>query len=143
MVINVEAELAEVGAEKFTARDYRPGLVKHIVLLRFRADVAPEQRAEVSRRFHALQAGTRSDGKPYVLSMTSGPNLSPEGAHHDFDLGFIVEFASIGDRNYYAGKPFVTEEAFYDTAHDEFKEFVSPLLREGGSGVLVFDFQVP
>ena len=55
--------------------------------------------------------------------------------------GFIVTFKNESDRDYYVGKPF---SADFDPAHDEFKQFVGPLLSidQNGKldGVIVFDF---
>lgn len=116
-----------------TAADHRPGDLLHIVLFRFRADTTTAQRADVQGRFLALADGER-DGRRYIRSIRSGPQASPEGAGHGFDVGFVVEFASEGDRNFYLGRPFVGDAAF-DVPHDAFKAFVGPLVED----VLVFD----
>lgn len=120
-----------------TSPDHRSGDVVHIVLFRFRDSTTTADRGEVARRFHAL-AGGRRDGRPYIRSIRSGSQISPEGAGHGFELGFVVEFASEGDRNHYLGRPFVGDSDF-DPDHDAFKQFVAPLLAPGGAGVLVFD----
>lgn len=115
-----------------------PGEVVHIVLFRLHDGASAEDRAEVERRFRALADGTR-DGRRYIRSIRSGPQISPEGAGHGFELGFVVEFSSEGDRNHYLGRPFVGDSSDFDTDHDDFKHFVAPLLAPGGDGVLVFD----
>lgn len=51
-----------VGYETFTAGDYKPGLVKHIVLFRYGHNVTSAQRAEVMRRFLLLRNTTRRGG---------------------------------------------------------------------------------
>lgn len=135
----LQQESRSVGLERFTARDYGPGPVTHIVLFAYRATTTPEQKAEVARRFHALADSPR-DGAPYIVSITSGAQISGETAPGGFEYGFVVTFASLGDRNYYVGEPVVTDPAFFDPVHHEFKSFVAPLLREGAEGVLVFDF---
>lgn len=122
-----------------TASDYRPGLLKHIVLFQYREAITPAQRQEVEDRFHALRTSTRR-GKEYILNIESGPQNSPEGLHRDLEHGFIVTFSSEGDRNYYLGEPLVTDPEFYDRAHHEFKQFVGHHLKP--NGVLVFDFLV-
>ena len=116
-----------------TAADHRPGDVVHIVLFRFRATASREDRAEVQRRFLAL-ADAERDGRRYIRSIRSGPQVSPEGAGHGFDIGFVVEFASEGDRNFYLGRPFVGD-APYDLPHDAFKASVGGFVED----VLVFD----
>lgn len=120
-----------------TAPDHGPGDVVHVVLFRFAPTTTADQRTEVQRRFLAL-ADAERDGRRYVRSIRSGPQLSPEGAGHGFELGFVVEFDSEGDRNFYLGRPFVGDASF-DEAHDAFTSFVLPFLEPGGNGVLVFD----
>lgn len=116
-----------------TASDHGPADLVHIVLFRFAASTTAEQRADVQRRFQALAEAER-DGRRYIRSIRSGPQISPEGAGHGFDAGFVVEFASEGDRNFYLGRPFVGDAA-YDGPHDAFKAFVGSLVED----VLVFD----
>ncbi|MET1051370.1 MAG: Dabb family protein [Mycetocola sp.] len=136
----LETELQEVGAERFTARDYRPGVVRHIVLFRYAPGVSDAEKAEVQRLFLALQSSLRHDGRPYIVSIVAGPQSNGEGAHHDFEQGFIVTFDSQGDRNYYVGRPLVDDPQFFDAMHDEFKAHVGQHLLPGPDGVLVFDF---
>jgi Stress responsive A/B Barrel Domain len=121
----------------WTDPGYRPGSVTHIVLFRFRDDASAADRAEVERRFRALQRATR-DGRELIRSLRAGTQTSPEGAGRGFEIGFVLEFASEGDRNYYLGRPFVDDPALFDPAHDAFKQFVGPYLAP--DGVLVFDF---
>ncbi len=119
-----------------TAHDHRPGDVVHVVLLRFLPTTSAEQRAEVQRRFHAL-ADSRRNGRPLIRRIRSGPQISPEPGRGRYGAGFVVEFDSEGDRNFYLGRPFVGD-APYDEPHDAFKAFVGPLLEPDG-GVLTFD----
>ena len=116
---------------------HRPGDLVHIVLFRLRDDATDADRREVDRRFRAL-ADTERDGRRYIRRIRSGPQISPEGQGHGYQLGFVVEFDSEGDRNWYLGRPFVAEDADFDPEHDAFKQFVGPLLAPEG-GVLVFD----
>ena len=136
----LQAELETVGAVAFTARGYRPGIVTHIVLFRYAESTSAEQRAEVSRRFHAL-ADTERDGARYIVSIDSGEQVSGEVEPSGYDEAFVVRFASLGDRNFYVGEPIVSDPAFFDEPHARFKEFAAPQLAE--AGVLVFDFQQP
>ena len=131
-------EIARVGVDRFTDRGYGLGSVVHIVLFRFGADVDAATRAEVDRRFHALAASER-EGVPYIVSIVSGAQSSGEVEEGGFELGFVVTFASVGDRNFYVGEPIVTDPAFFDAVHAEFKRFLGPLLASV-DGVLVFDF---
>jgi hypothetical protein len=124
-----------------TAPDYRPGVIRHIVLFRYRDDISEEELAEVRRRFLDL-AGSLRDGRPYITSIEWGPQSSPEGLHGNFRDAFIVTFESEGDRNYYVGEPVTSSPELRDEAHHSFKAFVGPYLAAGGTPVLVFDFMV-
>ena len=124
---------------EFTTPDFKTGTIQHIVLFRYKPEVGGEQRKEVFDRFLQLKDKAKRDGKPYIVSIKAGAqNMSLEGAGQNFDQAFIVEFRSEGDRNYYVGTPAITDPAFYDPAHQEFKEFVGPFLTEHGA--LVYDF---
>ncbi len=56
-----QEQLAADGVVAFTARDYRPGLVRHVVLFRYRDDVTDHQKEEVRQRFRDLAASVRDD----------------------------------------------------------------------------------
>ncbi|MFJ9647551.1 Dabb family protein [Streptomyces sp. NPDC004244] len=129
-------ELSQVGPAKFTAADYKPGTVRHIVLLKFRPDAPPEKQAETMRRFRSLLTQAQRDGKPYIASLDSGVQTSGEEAGKGMKQGYVLTFTSEGDRNYYVGKPVVTDPEFFDPAHESFKNFARPLL----DGAIVFDF---
>jgi hypothetical protein len=125
------------GASFPTARNHLPGSTHHIVLFTL-VDDSDEVVDEVTRRFLALAESTR-DGAPYIRSVSGGRQISPEPGASAATLGFIVEFGSVGDRNFYLGRPFVDEGSDYDLDHDAFKHFVGPLLQP--DGVEIFDYQ--
>jgi Stress responsive A/B Barrel Domain len=139
MLAELQRELSAVGVQRFTARDYRPQPVRHLVLFRYRPDVSESERTGVAARFAALIESRRSDGRPYIESVDIGTQMSGEGVGHGFELGVIVTFASLGDRNYYVGSPVVEDPRYFDQQHAAFKESVGLLLAEGEAGVLVFD----
>ncbi|KAB0538939.1 hypothetical protein HNQ68_001598 [Pseudochrobactrum saccharolyticum] len=124
--------------EIFTAPDYKPGVIRHIVLFRYRPDVSDAQRMAVLLRFRNMKHTAKRNGEPYIVSIHAGRQNSFENLGQGFDQAFIVKFRSEGDRNYYVGTPAVIDPAFYDPEHQKFKEFVAPLLADRGS--LVFDF---
>jgi hypothetical protein len=130
-----------VGTQAFTATDYKPGTVQHIVLFRFKDSTTPAQIEAVNERFLSLKEAATRDGKPYIVRLDSGRQNSGEGADRGYQQAFIVTFRSEGDRNYYVGTPVVSNPEFSDPAHARFKEFVGPLLAET-NGVLVYDFMV-
>lgn len=132
-------ELEAVGASGFVDRDYKVGVVRHIVLFRYRDAISNEDQREVTRRFLALQGSLRN-GAPYIVSIEEGAQNSGEKMDGGFDQAFLVTFRSQGDRNYYVGQPIVRNPDFYDPAHHAFKEFVSEFLAP--EGVLVFDYAV-
>lgn len=131
---------SSVTNDVFTASGYKPGILKHIVLFKYKQSMTQVQRDEVVNRFLALKRSKRpGDNSPYILSIVEGVQNSGEGVSGGFEQGFIVTFKSEGDRNFYVGKPLVDTRGYYDEAHDAFKQYVGPLLSED-HGVLVFDF---
>nr|WP_298797677.1 Dabb family protein [uncultured Acetobacter sp.] len=133
----VRADLKSVGATRFTAPDYKPGTVRHMVMFTFRPGTTPAQRAEVTRRFVALASlSRRPDGKPVVSSIETGAQSSGENSDLGLEQGYLVTFQSEGDRNFYVGRPIVTDVNCFDPAHDTFKTFAGPYL----ANVVVFDF---
>ncbi|WP_028032436.1 Dabb family protein [Chelativorans sp. J32] len=136
----LDKEISEVGVSTFTGADYKPGLIRHIVLFRYKDGTTAEQRQEIRDQFMALAKKATRNGKPYIVSIESGAQNSGEGVSGGFEEGFIVTFSSEGDRNYYVGTPVVTEPKFFDPQHQKFKEFVGPYLAD--SGVLVFDMRI-
>jgi hypothetical protein len=135
----IARHLTGAEAAAVTARDHRPGLVRHIVLFSFAPGTAVDAVEETERRFRALAESRRSDGEPYIVSIVAGPQTSPEDTPHDLDLGFVVTFASEGDRNYYVGEPLIDDERHFDAQHAAFKRFVGPLVDD----VVVFDIVDP
>ncbi len=101
----LKQDLARVGVAKFTAPDYKPGLIKHIVLFRYAPTVTPQQKLEVVQRFLSLQRRCKRNGKPYLVSIQTGSQNSGEGVDQMMEQAFIVTFRSEGDRNYYVGSP--------------------------------------
>ncbi|MBH3035810.1 Dabb family protein [Serratia marcescens] len=132
----------EIGAKAFTEHHYNPGVIKHIVIFRYKHGIMKEQKKDVARKFLQLQSSTRlGDKDPYIISIVTGSQNSGEKASMGFEQAFIVTFGSEGDRNYYVGTPVVNDPVYYDQNHAEFKKFVEPLLAEK-NGVLVFDFRI-
>ncbi len=96
----------------------------HIVLIKVRADVAPE---DVQRAFDTLAA---LQGQiPGLLAFRGGANTSPEGRTQGFTHGFVMEFADAAARDAYLPDPRHQAAAAGLRA-----------IREPEGGVLVFDF---
>jgi hypothetical protein len=136
----LKQELEQVGVERFTASDYKPGVIRHIVLFRYKVSVTNSGKAEAKNRFLTLKTLAKRDGQTYIVSIDTGDNISGENTDQGLEQGFIVTFRSQGDRNYYVGRPVVTNSNFYEPTHQAFKDFVGPLLDQNGA--LVFDFTV-
>lgn len=134
----LRAELLKVGPERFTAPDYKPGKIRHVVFFRFIAGTSAAKQAEIMSRFRALTTDATRNDKTYIMSLEAGTQISGEGAGKDMKQAFILTFASEGDRNYYVGAPVIDDSRFYDKAHQSFKEFVGPLLED----FFVFDFNI-
>ncbi|GBQ45653.1 Dabb family protein [Komagataeibacter sucrofermentans] len=130
---------SQVGLLRFTSAGFHRGLVRHIVLFRFLPTITDEQRAEVVRRFMALaRTSRREDGSPVVVSIETGAQISGEGVDEGLQQAFVVTFSSEGDRNYYVGRPVVTDPAYFDPAHEAFKKFAAPYIVT----TIVFDYAV-
>jgi hypothetical protein len=117
--------------------------IEHLVLFKFRNNITSQEKQEVVNRFMALKNSLK-DGKPYI-TIEYGSQNSQESVKGDYDIGFRVTFASIADRDYYVGKPFLNAPGTFDQMHDDFKNFVDPYLDSDpgnpNKGVLVFDFK--
>lgn len=132
-----EVSLHPTKPEEFTATDYKPGVIRHIVFLRYKPEVSDAQRMAIRERFRNLKNTSLRNGLPYIASIKSGSQHSYKGLDQGFDQVFIIKFLSEGDRNYYVGTPTVTNPAYFDPAHQKFKEVIDPLLTE--HGLMAFD----
>ncbi|EHH69433.1 Dabb family protein [Gluconobacter morbifer] len=139
MTLSAQQLARQVGYARFTDPNWKVGTVRHMVMFRYTKGSTPAQRAEVTARFmHLAVDSRRMDGMPVVVSVESGFQNSGEGVGNGLQQAFLVTFRSEGDRNYYVGKPVVTDAAFFDPAHEAFKEFSAPYLEK----VVVFDYDV-
>ena len=74
--------------------------VKHIAFFKFKADRTPAQIAEVFRIIEDLPKRI-----PGVLSLTWGPNNSPDGLDQGYTHSFIMTFESAAARDAYLPHP--------------------------------------
>ncbi|KAF1851729.1 dabb-domain-containing protein [Cucurbitaria berberidis CBS 394.84] len=104
--------------------------VVHIVLFEWKPTATYEQVDEACKRMLALHEKCLhpTSRQPYIKSFSGGKNNSPEGHAGAFTHGFVVEFASAEDRDYYVNE---------DPAHQEFGKFVL----EVAQGVKVVDYE--
>jgi len=97
------------------------GVLRHVVLLKFKDDAKAEQIREVETEFRALKS--RISG---VQSLEWGTNVSPEGLNQGFTHCFFVTFADTKARDAYLPHQ----------AHQDFVKILRPVLDK----VLVVDY---
>lgn len=74
--------------------------VKHIVLVRFKADAVPAKIAELFEKLHGLQSLI-----PGIRDLSSGPNSSPEGLSQGYTHAFVLTFDNAAARDAYLPHP--------------------------------------
>ncbi|KAG8156405.1 hypothetical protein KVR01_013746 [Diaporthe batatas] len=104
--------------------------VTHTVLFQFKEDADPQAVRDVCGGMMALRTAcvNPSTLQPYIKSLTGGRDNSPEGHQRGATHGFVVEFASTQDRDYY-----VTQ----DPAHQKLRKRISSLVQD----VVVVDWE--
>jgi hypothetical protein len=102
-------------------------MIRHIVLVRFRAEVTEAEIAEMFAAIPKLAAKL-----PGVVAFASGRSESPEKIERGFMHGFTIDFASWADLQTYAD-------------HPDHKVFGGQLVAHavgGIDGILVFDLDI-
>ncbi|KAK4120822.1 dabb-domain-containing protein [Parathielavia appendiculata] len=102
----------------------------HIVLFQFKADANAEEVKVVCARFLALKDSCihPTSKAPYIKSLKAGKDNSPEGLQNGMTHGFVVEFLSAEDRDYYVKE---------DPAHQAFVKSTGDVLEKP----IVLDFE--
>ena len=115
--------------------------IQHIVVFRYRPDVAAAAKADYAARFLALKDLAKRNGQSYIVSITGGKAISKEGYDQGLEQAFVVTFRNEADRNYFVGKPYSDT---MDPAHQALVQLVFPLIAVDPagkpSGIFVFDF---
>ena len=75
-------------------------MIRHVVLVRFRPDVAAAAIGEIFESLFRLK-----DLIPGILAITAGSNVSPEGLARDYTHGFTVDFIDVAARDRYLADP--------------------------------------
>ncbi len=102
-------------------------MIRHIVLIRFRADVPEATITAIFADLHAIKAKL-----PGVLAITAGRSESPEQIERGYMHGFVADFAD-----------WAALAAYQD--HPDHKRLGAALVAaaDGGiDGILVFDLPV-
>jgi hypothetical protein len=115
--------------------------IQHIVVFRYKADVAAKTKSDCAARFLGLKDLAKRDGQRYIVSITGGQAISAEGFDQGLEQAFVVTFKNEADRNYFVGKPYSDT---MDPAHQALVQTIVPLIAVDAtgklSGIFVFDF---
>ncbi|RAL15802.1 Dabb family protein [Aspergillus homomorphus CBS 101889] len=103
--------------------------VTHLVLFQFKSGLTQEVINQACKDVIALKHRCLhpETGKPYIVSFKGGKDHSPEGMQHGVTHGFVAEFESPEDRDYYVSK---------DPIHLGWGKELKPLV----DNVIVVDF---
>lgn len=102
-------------------------MIRHIVLIRPRADLPEGRMAEIMAALHALEKTV-----PGIVEIRSGANTSPEGLDHGYAWAFTVDFQDAASRDAYLPHP----------AHRQVGGMIVEAALDGIEGVLVADFEL-
>ena len=120
-IVAVLAAAALLGGCCSVAGAPNPGVLRHVVLLKFKDGAAPADVKKVEDGFRALKSKI-----PGVLALEWGTNVSPEKLEQGFTHCFFVSFADAAARDAYLPHP----------AHQDFVGILKPQLDK----VLVIDY---
>lgn len=102
-------------------------MIRHIVLIRFRPEMAPDHIAHLFDDLHRLP-----DVLPGILSITAGRSDSPEKIERGYLHGFVVDFADWDALAAYQAHP----------DHRALGAALVAAAQGGIDGILVFDLEV-
>lgn len=98
-------------------------MIRHILLIKFKADVNPAQIASIKALFETIP-----DKIEGVTAVEWGLNDSPEGMNKDFTHVVLMSFVNEAARTHYLPHP----------EHEALKQVFVPLLQD----IIVFDYSV-
>ncbi|KAK3987518.1 dabb-domain-containing protein [Cladorrhinum sp. PSN332] len=104
--------------------------VVHTVLFQFTPDATSEEAKAACDRFLALKETCvhPTSNSPYIKSLKGGKDNSPEGLQNGITHGFVVEFESVEDRDYYVAT---------DPVHQAFVKSIGDVVTKA----IVVDFE--
>ena len=102
-------------------------MIRHCVFVRFRPDVPETERSAIYVQLADLKRVI-----PGFLTISYGPNVSPEGLHQGFTDGFIIDFVDEAARDAYLVHP----------DHKAAGARLVAALQGGRDGLIVFDIVV-
>lgn len=112
-----------VGLNLDAAEKPKKGVLRHVVIFKYKESASAEQIAKVEAAFRALKKSI-----PGIVSFESGTNVSPENLNKGFTHCYILTFRTEKARDAYLVHP----------EHEKFVELVKTVLAEP----LVIDFWV-
>ncbi|KAK4497919.1 hypothetical protein PRZ48_010574 [Zasmidium cellare] len=95
--------------------------ITHIVLFKYRSNITWTDFESHFSSFSSLKDRCLRNGKPYMLSMRMGKNRSWEPHSKGMTHGFVLEFASQDDLDYYLTQ---------DEVHAEFSKNAKPFVED-------------
>ncbi len=98
-------------------------MIRHIVVMKQRPDADPSAVEAARSRLEELKSQI-----PGIAAMSFGPNVSTEGLHQGFNLGFTIDFVDEAARDAYLPHP----------AHLAY----IPVAQAAGSEFVVFDLEI-
>ena len=113
--------LVAVGCAAGAEKSSSAGVLRHVVLLKFKEDAKVDEIRRVESEFRALKSRI-----PGVQALEWGTNVSPEGLAQGFTHCFFVTFADAPARDAYLPH----------AAHQDFVKILRPVLDK----VLVVDY---
>jgi hypothetical protein len=103
-------------------------MIRHIVLMKYRPDVAAEDRAALMEDLGALCARL-----PGILRFAAHRNISPETpVTHGFDDGFVIDLSDESARDTYLAEP----------RHVAIGARLTGACEGGAKGLIVFDHEI-
>ena len=102
-------------------------MIRHIVLIRFRADITEADVADIFAELHEIE-----DKLPGLRSITSGRSESPEKIERGYMHGFVADFDGWAALQAYQDHP----------AHKALGARLVENAQGGIDGILVFDLDV-
>lgn len=102
-------------------------MIRHIVLLRFRPEITEAEKTAIYADLLALRQIV-----PGFLTMSYGPNISPEDKDKGFSDAFCMDFVDVAARDAYLEHP----------DHKAAGGRLVAALQDGRDGLIVFDIAV-
>lgn len=121
LALTVAVVSAVLPAQSVLGEEKPDKVLRHVVLFKFKEEVADEQIDEVVKAFSALPKKIDA-----IQDFEWGTDVSVENKSAGYTHGFVVTFRDAKGRDVYLPHP----------AHQEFVKLVGPRL----DGVLVFDY---